>query len=175
MRKIKITTRGCPWHDVEQSPFCDFPKGKYGWNPFKVLGWGRYGGNWAIKFGVEIGSQMTNVHFGLGTITIKYLVDAPAQKRPVKTQPEWVTDSIRAQKATDRHHVREQKIINARDSRAALVAAGIAWVEFNNGMHLRINNQYDFYPTTGLYIHCKNGSRGHGVKSLIAAVNRDTL
>lgn len=88
MRKIKITTRGCPWQDVEQSPFYDFPKGKYGWNPFKVLGWGRYGGNWAIKFGVEIGSQMTNIHFGLGTITIKYAVDVPAQRRPIKTKPE---------------------------------------------------------------------------------------
>lgn len=167
MRKIKITTRGCPWQDVEQSPFYDFPKGKYGWNPFKVLGWGRYGGNWAIKFGVEIGSQMTNIHFGLGTITIKYAVDAPAQKRPVKKkispvqEAQATTDSFRAQKAA--------QAIAARD---ALAAEGITWVEFNNGMHLRINNQYDFYPTTGLYIHCKNGSRGYGVKSLIAAVNR---
>lgn len=162
MRKIKITTRGCPWQDVEQSPFYDFPKGKYGWNPFKVLGWGRYGGNWAIKFGVEIGSQMTNIHFGLGTITIKYAVDAPAQRRPIKTKPEQEMDSIRTQKAA--------RAIAARD---ALAAEGIAWVEFNNGMHLRINNQYDFYPTTGLYIHCKNGNRGHGVKGLIAAVNRN--
>lgn len=162
MRKIKITTRGCPWHDVEQSPFCDFPKGKYGWNPFKVLGWGRYGGNWAIKFGVEIGSQMTNIHFGLGTITIKYLVDAPAQKRPVKTQPEWVTDSTRAQKAT--------QAIVARD---ALAAEGIKWKEFNNGIHLRVTNKYDFYPTTGLYIHRYTRVRGYGVHNLIKDIKQN--
>ena len=157
MRKIEITTRGCPWQNVEQSPFYDFPKGKYGWNPFKVLGWGRYGGNWAFKLGVEIGSQMTNIHFGLGTIEIKYTKPTP----PVKIQPERVMDSIRAQKAT--------QAIAARD---ALAAEGIEWKEFNNGMHLRINNQYDFYPTTGLYIHCKSGRRGRGVKNLIAVVNK---
>ena len=71
--------------------------------------------------------------------------------------------------------MKAQKATAAIAARDALAAEGITWTEFNNGMHLRINNQYDFYPTTGLYVHCKNGSRGHGVKSLIAAVNRGML
>lgn len=164
MRKIKITTRGCPWHDIEQSPFYDSPKGKYGWNPFKVLGWGRYGGNWAIKFGIEIGSQMTNIHFGLGTIGISYLSNKPAQRRPVTQEAVEHRTQVQANKAV--------AVAAARD---ALAAEGITWKEFNNGTHLRVADKYDFFPTTGVYIPRKNGQGGHGVEGLIAAINKDAL
>lgn len=83
MAKIKITTRGCPWDDVDQSPFYDFPKGKHGWNPFKVKGWGRYGGNWTMKIGVDIGSQRVNIHFGLGTLVISKVKPATT-RRPLR-------------------------------------------------------------------------------------------
>lgn len=169
MRKIKITTRGCPWQDIEQSPLYDFPKGKYGWNPFKVLGWGRYGGNWAIKFGIEIGSQRTNIHFGLGTIEINYPSNKPAQRRPVTIQRPPIV-----QEAVDyRAQVQASKAAAAVAARDALAAEGITWKEFNNGVHLRVTDKYDFFPTTGLYIHRKSGRRGHGVKGLIAAINKD--
>lgn len=171
MRKIEITTRGCPWQNVEQSPLYDFPKGKYGWNPFKVLGWGRYGGNWAIKLGIEIGSQRTNIHFGLGTIEINYPSNKPAQRRPVTIQRPIAQEAVDRRDEIDR--IRKQKTISARHSRAALVTAGIEWKEFNKGLHLRVTDDYDFYPTTGLYINRHTRARGQGVHGLIKDIKRN--
>lgn len=175
MRKIKITTRGCPWQDIEQSPFYNFPKGKYGWNPFSVKGWGRYGGNWAIKFGIDIGSQRTSIHFGLGTVTISYLKNEAAPVRKVNiTAPQQAQATIESQKQ-HKIQMRADKADKAITARDALAAEGFHWVEFNDGMHLRVNGRYDFYPTTGLYIHCKTGVRGRGVRGLIRAINKDEL
>lgn len=69
--RVLIKTRGCPWDDIEQSQFHDFPKGKHGWNPLAVKGWGRYGGFWTTKIGIELGSSTAVINFGLGSLRME--------------------------------------------------------------------------------------------------------
>ena len=75
--KLKITARGWPWQFVgaHWASNVDKTTGKrYGWNPFKVKGMGRFGGGWAFRLGVTIGGSLTDWVFnlGLGSIRITY-------------------------------------------------------------------------------------------------------
>jgi hypothetical protein len=74
---MKITTRGWPWQTVSQHWSSDLDKTrgeKYGWNPLKVKGAGRFGGWWAFKLGVTSSSDLKTWIFDLviGSITIKF-------------------------------------------------------------------------------------------------------
>lgn len=73
--KWVVRLSGWPWQRVDPHWASNLDKTtgeKYGWNLFKVKGMGRYGGGWAVKFGVDIGSRMTDFVFYLvfGTIRV---------------------------------------------------------------------------------------------------------
>lgn len=52
-----------------------------------------------------------------------------------------------------------------------LQGAGISYESKNDGAHLVVAAEaiFDFWPGTGLWICRKNGKRGRGIRSLIAA------
>ncbi len=72
---MKIKASGFPWQRVNHwSSNIDKTKGEtFGWNPFKVKGMGRFGGGWAIKFGITISSDMKDIVLDLmlGSVRIK--------------------------------------------------------------------------------------------------------
>jgi hypothetical protein len=71
---MKIAFKNCPWQ--ERGAFWANPEGttgkKWGWNPFKDGGMGRFGGGWMIKFGVLIGGSTTIIDFGVGSLRIDW-------------------------------------------------------------------------------------------------------
>ena len=75
MRKIKITTRGWPWQVVQdwQSGFDKTAGEKYGWNPFSVKGFGRFGGGWAFKFGIDASKYDWVIYLVIGMIRIQFI------------------------------------------------------------------------------------------------------
>jgi hypothetical protein len=71
-RKLNIKFRGFPWQTGDN---WSIPAGaKFGWNPLKVIGMGRFGGGWAIKFGITISSKLDDWVFdlGIGSIRIQW-------------------------------------------------------------------------------------------------------
>lgn len=77
MTRIKITASGFPWQLV-RSPWStnvDKTYGqKYGWNPFNVKGMGRFGGGWAITFGIQISRDLRDWVFDLGIGSIRIVI-----------------------------------------------------------------------------------------------------
>lgn len=76
-KKLKIIARGWPWQYVSDSwaNTADQTTGqKWGWNPLKVKGMGRFGGGWASKFGITISSKFNDViiDLGIGSFRITY-------------------------------------------------------------------------------------------------------
>lgn len=75
----------------------------------------------------------------------------------------------------------QRRASNKRDSPNVLRKAGIPFVEFNDGFHLRLGNEnqfkIEFYPSTGLWLIAKDPTiRGRGVVSAITAfltLNKD--
>lgn len=71
---MKITTRGFPWQYVNGwVSEIDGTKGeKWGWNPFSVKGFGRFGGGWAFKFGITVSESLKDwvIDLGIGSIRI---------------------------------------------------------------------------------------------------------
>lgn len=78
---------------------------------------------------------------------------------------------------------KQRRTGNKRDSPNVLKKAGIPFVEFNDGYHLRLGNEnqfkIEFYPSTGLWLIAKDPTiRGRGVASAITAfltLNKDRL
>lgn len=48
-----------------------------------------------------------------------------------------------------------------------LADKGIPFVSKNYGVHLIVNKLFDFYPSTGLFIHRNTKKRGRGIYNLI--------
>ena len=74
---MKIKTSGWPWQRVGShwSANADKTAGeKWGWNPFRVKGAGRFGGWWAFKFGITISSSLRDwvIDLGFGSIRITF-------------------------------------------------------------------------------------------------------
>lgn len=74
---IKISISGFPWqktgnHWMNQIDGTMYEK--YGWSPLKVKGMGRFGGGWAISFGIQISSDFRDWIFNLivGQIRIRF-------------------------------------------------------------------------------------------------------
>lgn len=72
---MKVKFRGWPWQHVSTHLASNLDKTtgeKYGWNPFKVKGMGRFGGGWAFKFGLTVSSDMRDVviELGIGSIRV---------------------------------------------------------------------------------------------------------
>ena len=61
---------------------------------------------------------------------------------------------------------KEKRAKNTLSSTQILKNNNIKFVSKNNGAHLIVGD-YDFYPSTGLFIHRKNKKRGRGVYNLI--------
>lgn len=77
---MKVTFRGWPWQLINPpgktphwSNITQKPSARWGWNPFKVKGMGRFGGGWAIKFGITISETGRDIILdcGIGSIRIK--------------------------------------------------------------------------------------------------------
>lgn len=84
---MKITCRGFPWQKTTDhwANRLDGTNNKtHGWNPLKVKGMGRFGGGWAICFGVQISSSFKEWIFSLiiGQIRVSFYND----KKAIKTQ-----------------------------------------------------------------------------------------
>tara|TARA_R110000824_G_C15230756_1_gene678521 strand:- start:9817 stop:10074 length:258 start_codon:yes stop_codon:yes gene_type:complete len=62
---------------------------------------------------------------------------------------------------------RERRKSNTKNSTEILVEKGVNFVSKNNGIHLIVENRFDFYPSTGLFMNRENGKRGRGVFNLI--------
>jgi hypothetical protein len=74
LRCIKITAKGWPWQQVSghwSSAAGETNGQRYGWNPFVVKDAGRFGGWWAIKFGITISSSLRDWVFDLGIGSIR--------------------------------------------------------------------------------------------------------
>ena len=56
---------------------------------------------------------------------------------------------------------------NLDNSTNILKGKGINFESKNNGIHLIIDNEFDFYPSTGLFKSRKTGKKGRGVFSLL--------
>jgi hypothetical protein len=73
MSKLRITLRGWPWQrvDAHWASHIDKTAGeRYGWNPFKVKGMGRFGGGWAFKLGVDVSLRDWVFYLGIGSIRV---------------------------------------------------------------------------------------------------------
>ena len=73
---MKVTFKGWPWqrvHSYWASGYDGTVGQKWGWNPFKVKGMGRFGGGWAIKIGVTVSKSLRDIVIdcGIGSIRIK--------------------------------------------------------------------------------------------------------
>lgn len=53
----------CPWHEKSEGV-------KYGWNPYKDAGWGRFGGGWKWKLGIMAGGSTLIVEWIFGSTRI---------------------------------------------------------------------------------------------------------
>ena len=72
---IKVSAYGWPWQIVggHWGSELDKTEGeRFGWNPFKVKGAGRFGGWWAFKLGLTVSSTGRDVilELGIGAIRI---------------------------------------------------------------------------------------------------------
>lgn len=79
----EIKLRGFPWQTVKDRWASSLDKTageKYGWNPLIVKGMGRFGGGWAIKFGITVSGDFRDICIDmmLGSIRIKFPRKAPS-------------------------------------------------------------------------------------------------
>ena len=63
-------------------------------------------------------------------------------------------------------HKKEKKTLNAEQSITYLINHGVRFETFT-ASHLRVEENYDFWPSTGLFIHRVTKQRGRGVRNLI--------
>lgn len=59
---------------------------------------------------------------------------------------------------------------NRESSSQLLREAGISFVEKNNGAHLIVNDRYDFWPGTGLWMARGDKTKQRGVMKLIKRI-----
>ena len=73
---MKVTFKGWPWQTVPVfwASELDRTTGeKWGWNPLKVKGMGRFGGGWAFSLGIAVSKTGRDIvlELGLGSIRIR--------------------------------------------------------------------------------------------------------
>ena len=71
---MKITFDGWPWQHTSTHWANQVDKTvgeRWGWNPFKVKGMGRFGGGWAFKFGITASSGLRDVVIDLAIGSIR--------------------------------------------------------------------------------------------------------
>jgi hypothetical protein len=60
---------------------------------------------------------------------------------------------------------------NAESSTKILKNKGVSFESKNNGAHLIVENRFDFWPSTGLFIERKTNRKGRGVFNLLKLLN----
>lgn len=69
----------------------------------------------------------------------------------------------------EREERRQKKASNQAFSTDLLRKSGFAFQVFNGGVHLRVEKDVDFWPSTGLWMH--KGEKKRGVRKLIKFLN----
>jgi hypothetical protein len=72
---MKVKFSGWPWQRVNPHWASNSDKTagqKWGWNPFRVKGMGRFGGGWAFKLGITVSSSLRDfvIDLGIGSIRV---------------------------------------------------------------------------------------------------------
>jgi hypothetical protein len=67
---------------------------------------------------------------------------------------------------------KRKKLSNAESSRYTLLNSGVKFQDLSD-THLRVG-EFDFWPSTGLFIHIKTKKRGRGVFNLIKKIQERT-
>jgi hypothetical protein len=78
MRGVRIKATGWPWQKTGRhwSNCLDKTDGeRWGWNPLKVKGMGRFGGGWAFKLGITVSESLTDWVLDLGIGSIRVVID----------------------------------------------------------------------------------------------------
>lgn len=70
---------------------------------------------------------------------------------------------------TMRKYKKDKRKKNTNSSTLLLQSFGISFISKNNGAHLIIGN-YDFWPSTGLFIHRKTQMKGRGIFRLVELI-----
>lgn len=74
---IYVLLEGFPWQTIKsRDPFSSYHNGeKWGWNPLKVKGSGRFGGGWAFKFGITSNQDFREliIDVGIGSIRLEIM------------------------------------------------------------------------------------------------------
>jgi len=55
---------------------------------------------------------------------------------------------------------------NLKKNTQILIDSNIPFIILNNGIHLKLGN-FDYYPSTDLFLNAISGERGYGVEKLI--------
>lgn len=67
---------------------------------------------------------------------------------------------------------KERKTNNFEKSTKLLQNKGIEFESKNGGYHLIVEQEYDFYPSTGLFICRKTKKKGRGVRNLLKKIDK---
>ncbi len=74
---VYVLLEGFPWQTIKtRDPLNSHLNGeKWGWNPFKVKGSGRFGGGWAFKFGITSNENFREliIDVGIGSIRLEIM------------------------------------------------------------------------------------------------------
>lgn len=68
----------------------------------------------------------------------------------------------------------EKRRRNTEWSTLKLIREGVAFTSHNNGAHLVVEERWDFWPSTGLYIDRVTGDRARGVHKLLKKVRSNS-
>lgn len=79
-------------------------------------------------------------------------------------------DIFNADKEYRKARSRTKKLSNLEQSTAMLDDLGIHYESKNNGVHLVVDCCFDYWPSTGLFIHRQTKAKGRGVRNLLKAL-----
>jgi hypothetical protein len=80
--ELRATARGWPWQRVDGHWASDADRTtgeKFGWNPFKVKGMGRFGGGWAFKLGIIASRDLRDICIDLAIGSVRFSLRKPRQ------------------------------------------------------------------------------------------------
>jgi len=73
--RIKVTASGWPWQYVHPHWATELDKTageRWGWNPFRLKGMGRFGGGWAFKLGLTVSGSLKDIILDLGIGSLRF-------------------------------------------------------------------------------------------------------
>ena len=72
-----------------------------------------------------------------------------------------------------KQHGQRKRRSNLENSTDILMENQIHFESKNNGIHLIVQNEFDFYPSTGLFKNRKTNKKGRGIFSLIKILKKN--